>query len=62
MTFAAVVRSEVADGVAEQIRDAILAGEYQPGDPLPSSASSRSSSTPTAPPSGKAWRSSSTTA
>ena len=36
MTFAAVVRSEVADGVAEQIRDAILAGEYQPGDLLPS--------------------------
>ena len=36
MTFAAVVRSEVADGVAGQIRDAILAGEYQPGDLLPS--------------------------
>jgi GntR family transcriptional repressor for pyruvate dehydrogenase complex len=36
MTFAAVVRSEVADGVADQIRDAILAGEYQPGDLLPS--------------------------
>ena len=36
MTFAAVVRSELADGVADQIRDAILAGEYQPGDLLPS--------------------------
>ena len=36
MTFAAVVRSELADGIAGQIRDAILAGEYQPGDPLPS--------------------------
>ena len=34
MTFAAVVRSELADGVADQIRDAILAGEYQPGDAL----------------------------
>lgn len=36
MTFAAVVRSELADGVANQIRDAILAGQYEPGDPLPS--------------------------
>jgi GntR family transcriptional repressor for pyruvate dehydrogenase complex len=36
MTFAAVVRSEVADRVAERIRDAILGGDYQPGDLLPS--------------------------
>ena len=36
MTFAAVVRSELADGIADQIRDAILAGEYLPGDTLPS--------------------------
>jgi GntR family transcriptional regulator, transcriptional repressor for pyruvate dehydrogenase complex len=36
MTFAAVVRSELADGIANQIRDAILAGEYLPGDALPS--------------------------
>ena len=36
MTFAAVVRSELADGIADQIRDAILAGEYLPGDALPS--------------------------
>ena len=36
MTLAAVVRSELADGVADRIRDAILAGEYAPGDALPS--------------------------
>jgi DNA-binding FadR family transcriptional regulator len=36
MTFAAVVRSELADGIAAAIRDAILAGEYSPGDALPS--------------------------
>jgi DNA-binding FadR family transcriptional regulator len=36
MTFAAVVRSELADGIANQIRDAILAGGYVPGDALPS--------------------------
>jgi DNA-binding FadR family transcriptional regulator len=36
MTFAAVVRSELADGIADQIRDAILAGEYAPGAALPS--------------------------
>ncbi|HXY94108.1 MAG TPA: GntR family transcriptional regulator [Acidimicrobiia bacterium] len=36
MTFAAVVRSELADGIADQIRDAILSGEYAPGDALPS--------------------------
>jgi GntR family transcriptional repressor for pyruvate dehydrogenase complex len=36
MTFAAVVRSELADGIADQIRDAILAGEYLPGAALPS--------------------------
>ncbi|MEX1007922.1 MAG: GntR family transcriptional regulator [Acidimicrobiia bacterium] len=36
MTNAPVVRSELADGIADQIRDAILAGEYAPGDALPS--------------------------
>ena len=36
VTLAAVVRSELADGVADRIRDAILAGEYAPGDALPS--------------------------
>lgn len=36
MTFATVVRAELADGIADQIRDAILAGEYAPGDALPS--------------------------
>jgi GntR family transcriptional regulator, transcriptional repressor for pyruvate dehydrogenase complex len=36
MTSAPVVRSELADGIANQIRDAILAGEYIPGDALPS--------------------------
>jgi DNA-binding FadR family transcriptional regulator len=36
VTFTAVVRSELADGVADRIRDAILAGEYAPGDALPS--------------------------
>ena len=36
MTFAAVVRSELADGIANQIRDVILAGEYLPGATLPS--------------------------
>jgi GntR family transcriptional repressor for pyruvate dehydrogenase complex len=36
MTFTAVVRSELADGIAQAIRDAILAGEYAPGATLPS--------------------------
>jgi DNA-binding FadR family transcriptional regulator len=36
VTTAPVVRSELADGVADRIRDAILAGDYSPGDALPS--------------------------
>jgi DNA-binding FadR family transcriptional regulator len=36
MAFATIVRAELADGVADRIRDAILAGEYVPGDALPS--------------------------
>jgi DNA-binding FadR family transcriptional regulator len=36
VTTAPVVRAELADGVADRIRDAILAGDYSPGDALPS--------------------------
>jgi DNA-binding FadR family transcriptional regulator len=33
---APLVRTELADGVADRLRDAILAGDYAPGDALPS--------------------------